>query len=62
MKIEDRIDTLEQQLYIAYSDANYQVAGRLERQIETLRNKGHIKARDDVYQHPYEHMMDDEWS
>ncbi|MDW6004489.1 hypothetical protein [Vibrio mangrovi] len=47
MNIRDRIESLEQQIYVACSEGDYQTVNRLEQQLERL-------------QGIVEHSMDDE--
>ncbi|GAM58873.1 hypothetical protein JCM19232_1109 [Vibrio ishigakensis] len=47
--IRDRIEDLEQQIYIACSEGNFETMNNLEQQLEMLRGKASHVFEDDPY-------------
>jgi hypothetical protein len=59
MNIRERIEDLEQQIYIAYSDGDYERMNMLENQLEQLRGRMAHVLDDDPYALE-DYMWDDE--
>jgi len=49
MNIRDRIEDLEQQIYIACSEGDYEQMDMLENQLEQLKNRSRLDMDDEVY-------------
>jgi len=49
MNVRDRIEDLEQQIYIACSEGNFDAMDKLEQQLESLRGGTHYLFDDDPY-------------
>jgi len=62
MNIRERIDALEQQIYIACSEGDYETVNMLEEQLEALRGKAEHPFDDDPYSLEGRPFFDDDWS
>ena len=49
MTVRDRIEDLEQQIYIACSEGNFETMDMLEQQLEALRGRANHVFEDDPY-------------
>ncbi|MBF9002475.1 MULTISPECIES: hypothetical protein [Vibrio] len=49
MNIRENIDVLEQQIYIACSEGDYDTVSKLEKQLEYLRGKAEHPFEEDMY-------------
>ncbi|WP_261818287.1 hypothetical protein [Vibrio gallicus] len=49
MTVRDKIEDLEQQIYIACSEGDFECMNQLEQQLETLRGKANHVFEDDPY-------------
>ena len=61
MDRREGIDVLEQQIYVAYSEGDYQTVNQLEKQLEQLRGKMEHSFEYDPYALEGRIFMDDEW-
>ncbi len=59
MGIREKVAALEQQIYVAYSEGDYQMVNHLEQQIELLQGWQHDH-RDDLPQHFVDPWYEDE--
>ncbi len=55
MNIQDRIEDLEQQMYIACSEGDFDTMNTIERQLEQLRGQSPSSLLDDPY------AIEDKW-
>ncbi len=62
MNIRESIDALEQQIYIACSEGDYETVNMLETQLEVLRGKAEHPFDDDPYSLEGRLFFDDDWS
>jgi len=62
MNIRENIDALEQQIYIACSEGDYETMNMLEAQLEALRGKAEHPFDDDPYSLEGRSYLDDDWS
>ncbi|GAA5646773.1 MULTISPECIES: hypothetical protein [Vibrio] len=61
MRIRDRIEALEQQIYVACSEGDFDTVNMLENQLEALRGKVEHPFDDDPYALEGKTFLDDEW-
>ncbi|NAW69615.1 hypothetical protein CAG54_08395 [Vibrio sp. V27_P1S3P104] len=61
MNIKDSIDVLEQQIYVACSEGDYQTVNQLEQQLEKLRGEMEYPLDDDPYALEGRTFLDDDW-
>ncbi|MCG3723964.1 hypothetical protein [Vibrio cincinnatiensis] len=61
MSIRDSIDALEQQIYVACSEGDYQTVNQLEQQLEQLRGEMEHPFDDDPYALEGRTFLDDDW-
>ncbi|WP_070966582.1 hypothetical protein [Vibrio sonorensis] len=61
MSIRDSIEALEQQIYVACSEGDYDTVTMLEHQLESLRNKADHPFDDDPYAPEGKVFNDDDW-
>ncbi|MCG3734543.1 hypothetical protein EXA23_09800 [Vibrio cincinnatiensis] len=61
MSIRDSIDALEQQIYVACSEGDYQTVNQLEKQLEQLRGEIEHAFDDDPYALEGRTFIDDDW-
>ncbi|MGF1911546.1 hypothetical protein L4C38_19145 [Vibrio kasasachensis] len=61
MSSKDTIRTLEQQMYVACSEGDYDAINMLEHQLEMLRTKTEHPFDDDPYAPEGKIFPDDEW-
>ncbi|MDP5252854.1 MULTISPECIES: hypothetical protein [unclassified Vibrio] len=59
MGIREKVAALEQQIYVAYSEGDYQMVNHLEQQIERLQGWQHDHS-DDLPHHFVDPWQDDE--
>ncbi|SHO59340.1 hypothetical protein [Vibrio quintilis] len=59
MSIKDRIESLEQQIYVACSEGDEQTVNRLEKQLEQLQGFMEQPLTDETLEHIY--FSEDEW-
>ncbi len=62
MNIRESIDALEQQIYVACSEGDYETVNQLEAQLELLRGKAEHPFDDDPYSLEGRTYFDDDWS
>lgn len=61
MNIRDSIDALEQQIYVACSEGDFQTVNHLEKKLEQLRGKMENQLHDDPYALEGRTFIDDDW-
>ena len=61
MNIRDNIDALEQQIYVACSEGDFQTVNYLEKQLEQLRGKMEHTFDEDPYALEGRTFIDDDW-
>ncbi|KII75276.1 hypothetical protein [Vibrio renipiscarius] len=61
MSSQDRIRSLEQQIYVACSEGDYDTVNMLEHQLDLLRSKAEHPFDDDPYAPEGKLFPDDEW-
>lgn len=61
MNIRDSIDALEQQIYVACSEGDFQTVNHLEKKLEQLRGKMESQLHDDPYALEGRAFIDDDW-
>ncbi|MEH0091935.1 hypothetical protein V6235_02655 [Vibrio metschnikovii] len=61
MNIRDNIDALEQQIYVACSEGDFQTVNHLEKQLEQLRGKMEHPFDEDPYALEGRTFTDDDW-
>ncbi|EGU43396.1 hypothetical protein VII00023_16230 [Vibrio ichthyoenteri ATCC 700023] len=61
MSSQDTIRTIEQQIYVACSEGDYDTVNMLEHQLERLRSKAEHPFDDDPYAPEGKIFPDDEW-
>ncbi|MGD8110237.1 hypothetical protein ACQEXU_02745 [Vibrio sp. TRT 21S02] len=61
MSIRDSIEALEQQIYVACSEGDYDTVNMLENQLEMLRGKAEHPFDDDPYAPEGKFYPDDDW-
>ncbi|MDA0148199.1 hypothetical protein [Vibrio sp. LaRot3] len=61
MNSHDRMKALEQQIYVACSEGDYDTVNMLEHQLEMLRTKAEHPFDDDPYAPEGKIFPDDEW-
>ncbi|MEL7293419.1 MAG: hypothetical protein AAGJ78_11120 [Pseudomonadota bacterium] len=61
MGINDSIRALEQQIYVACSEGDYDTVTMLEHQLESLRNKSEHPFDDDPYAPEGKLFPEDDW-
>ncbi|CAM4350407.1 hypothetical protein ACPV5L_02480 [Vibrio astriarenae] len=59
MKLRERIEMLEQEIYIASSEGDYDTINMLEQQLESLKSKADHPFDDDPYAPEGQYFMDD---
>ncbi|MGF1756161.1 hypothetical protein L4C33_21560 [Vibrio makurazakiensis] len=62
MRIRENIEALEQQIYIACSEGDYDTMNMLENQLELLRGRAEHPFDDDANALDVQMFVDDEWS
>ncbi|WP_428774846.1 hypothetical protein [Vibrio sp.] len=61
MNISDSIRAIEQQIYVAYSEGDYDTVNMLEHQLEVLQNRRDHEYDVDPYATEGKLFQDDEW-
>lgn len=61
MSIRDSIEAIEQQIYVACSDGDYETVNMLEHQLEHLRGLSNNGIDEDPYAVEHRTYLDDEW-
>jgi hypothetical protein len=62
MKVKDRIEALEQQIYVACSEGDYETLNRLEKQLEQLQGRVEHSLNDESpYAPEGQDFPDDSW-
>ncbi|WP_162048222.1 hypothetical protein [Vibrio taketomensis] len=61
MNTKDRIRAIEQQIYVACSEGDYDTLNMLEHQLEMLRSRAEYPFDDDPYAPEGKIFPDDEW-
>lgn len=61
MNIRENIDALEQQIYIACSEGDYETVNMLEQKLERLRGKVEHPFDEEPYSLEGRTFMDDDW-
>ncbi|MBW3695699.1 hypothetical protein EK599_08325 [Vibrio sp. T187] len=62
MRIRDNIEALEQQIYIACSEGDYDTVNMLENQLELLRGRAEHPFDDDANALDVQMFNDNDWS
>ncbi|MDR9829016.1 hypothetical protein RCJ22_25845 [Vibrio sp. FNV 38] len=59
MRLRERIDMIEQEIYIASSEGDYDTISMLEQQLESLKSKADTPFDGDPYAPEGQYFMDD---
>ncbi|MBY6196445.1 hypothetical protein [Vibrio hangzhouensis] len=61
MSIKDSIEAIEQQIYVACSEGDYETVNMLEHQLERLRGLSNKGLEEDPYALEHRTYYEDEW-